>query len=109
MTPTLGCALALLLCALAGPSLAAPNPYATVPADRAARATPADSTDRVFGGEPVPDGLYPFQVALLRASDLDDTAHSQYKAQFCGGTLEGEPEMVAALSRAINAVVRARQ
>jgi len=26
MTPTLGCALALLLCALAGPSLAAPNP-----------------------------------------------------------------------------------
>jgi len=77
MTPTLGCALALLLCALAGPSVAAPNPYATVPADRAARATPADSTDRVFGGEPVPDGLYPFQVALLRASDLDDTAQSQ--------------------------------
>jgi hypothetical protein len=28
--------------------------------------------------------------------------------QFCGGTLEGEPEMVAALSRAINAVVRAK-
>lgn len=26
--------------------------------------------------------------------------------RFCGGTLEGEPEMVAALSRAINAVVR---
>ena len=87
MTPTLGCALALLLCALAGPSVAAPNPYATVPADRAARATPADSTERVFGGEPVPDGLYRFQVALLRASDLDDTAQSQYKAQFCGGTL----------------------
>lgn len=29
--------------------------------------------------------------------------------QFCGGLLEGEPEMIAALSRAINAVVRERK
>jgi hypothetical protein len=28
---------------------------------------------------------------------------------FCGGKLEGDPEMVAALSRAINAVVRGAQ
>jgi hypothetical protein len=28
--------------------------------------------------------------------------------QFCGGKLEGDPEMVAALSRAINAVVQGR-
>lgn len=28
--------------------------------------------------------------------------------QFCGGMLEGEPEMVAALSHAINAVMRSR-
>jgi secreted trypsin-like serine protease len=87
MTPSLGRALALLLCALAGTAAAAPNPYATVPADRAAQLAPGDGVDRVFGGEPVPDGRYPFQVARRRASDLDDTAQSQYKAQFCGGTL----------------------
>lgn len=36
-------------------------------------------------------------------------ANPEFRAQlfrFCGGHLEGEPEMVAALSRAINAVVR---
>lgn len=87
MTPKLGCAAALLLCALAAPVAAAPNPFATVPADRASQAAPGESADRVFGGEPVPDGRYPFQVALLRTSDLDATAESQYKAQFCGGTL----------------------
>lgn len=84
LTPKLGRALALLLCALAGAATAAPNPYATVPAGRAAQAT---TSDRVFGGDEVPDGRYPFQVALLRAADLDDTAESQYKSQFCGGTL----------------------
>jgi len=72
-------------CALAGAATAAPNPYATVPADRAAQL--AKGNDRIFGGEDVPDGRYPFQVALLRAADLDDTAESQYKSQFCGGTL----------------------
>ena len=87
MMPKPGCALALLLCALADPVGAAPNPYATVPADRAAQMATADTTDRVFGGEPVAEGLYPFQVALLRASELDATPQSQYKAQFCGGTL----------------------
>lgn len=29
--------------------------------------------------------------------------------QFCGGMLEGDPEMVAALSKAINAIVRERK
>lgn len=86
MMPKLGCALALLLCAWSAAATAAPNPYATVPADRAAQLAKG-GTDRVFGGQEVPDGRYPFQVALLRASNLDDTAESQYKAQFCGGTL----------------------
>jgi hypothetical protein len=39
-------------------------------------------------------------------------ADPEFRAQFfkfCGGTLEGEPEMVAALTRAINAVVRGGQ
>jgi len=36
-------------------------------------------------------------------------ANPEFRAElfkFCGGHLEGEPEMVAALSRAINAIVR---
>ncbi|MBN9307486.1 MULTISPECIES: trypsin-like serine protease [unclassified Devosia] len=87
-TPRLACALALL-CGVALPACAAPpDPYTVVPADRAARlAAAAGNTDRVFGGEPVPEGRYPFQVALLKASVLDAAPESQYKAQFCGGTL----------------------
>jgi len=87
--PRWGCALALLACAVALPALAAPpDPYTAVPADRAARlAATAAGADRVFGGAPVPEGRYPFQVALLKASDLDADPQSQYKAQFCGGTL----------------------
>ncbi len=79
-------ALALLLigtvtAAVAGP----PNPFQTVPTDRAAQASAG--TDRVFGGQPVADGQFPFQVALLKASDLTSDPKSQYSAQFCGGTL----------------------
>jgi len=36
----------------------------------------------------------------------NDPAFRAEYFRFCGGHLEGEPEMVAALSRAINAIVR---
>ena len=78
--------LALLLIAVATVAVAAPpDPFATVPTDRAGQA--ASGTDRVFGGGPVPDGRYPFQVALLKAAELSSDPESQYSAQFCGGTL----------------------
>ena len=41
-------------------------------------------------------------VSLCRS---DDAFRAQF-FKFCGGHLEGEPEMVAALSKAINAVIR---
>lgn len=81
-------ALAALCCVAASAALAQgmPSPFSTVPNERAAAAA-ASGTDRVFGGEEVPDGLYPFQVALLRTSDLTGDPESQYGSQFCGGTL----------------------
>lgn len=79
-----GLALALLV---AAPSLAAPpDPFAAVPRSRAEIIQPGD-TDRVFGGREVPDGRYPFQVALLKTDSLSDDPESQYSSQFCGGTL----------------------
>jgi len=74
----------LAACATATFAQAMPSPYSTVPADRAQN---GDGEQRVFGGEDVPDGKYPFQVALLRAHDLTDEPKSQYDGQFCGGTL----------------------
>ncbi|MGH9186786.1 MAG: S1 family peptidase [Acidimicrobiales bacterium] len=48
-----------------------------------ADATP--TTPTIIGGEPVPDGKYPFQVALL-----DETlSGDDYDKQFCGGSLIG--------------------
>lgn len=41
-------------------------------------------------------------VSLCRA---DDNFRAQF-FKFCGGQLEGEPEMIAALSKAINAVMQ---
>src|SRR5947209_1916736 len=84
-------AMAALICATATATGAlaqdAPNPFETVPADRSAVAPAADSTDRVFGGTEVKPGQYPFQVALLRTSDLTNDPQSQYGAEFCGGTV----------------------
>jgi secreted trypsin-like serine protease len=79
-------ALAALFCA-AAPALAAPpDPFAAVPKSRTESIVPGD-TDRVFGGREVPDGQYPFQVALLKTDSLSTDPESQYSSQFCGGTL----------------------
>ena len=79
-------ALALAMIAAATATYAAPpSPFATIPADRATQT--AAGTERVFGGQQVPDGQFPFQVALLKAADLSADPKSQYSAQFCGGTL----------------------
>ena len=43
--------------------------------------------DRVLGGYPAEAGQFPFQVSLLVAGSLDDTADSQLNAHFCGGSL----------------------
>jgi secreted trypsin-like serine protease len=91
MTPVLRSLLLAALLAACGTSAFAadaPNPYRTVPPARAAAAAAGgDVIGRVFGGDEVPDDQYPFQVALLKASDLTESAESQYGAQFCGGTL----------------------
>src|SRR5882724_7300132 len=77
--------LAACFAGVAGIALAqAPDPYATVPA---ARAAAASQTARVFGGHEVKDGEYPFQVALLKTDVLTDEPKSQFDAQFCGGAL----------------------
>lgn len=78
---------ALLIASTSVAFAQAPNPFATVPADRAAQAADNAGTDRVFGGREVADGEYPFQVALLKAEDLTADPESQYGSQFCGGTL----------------------
>jgi secreted trypsin-like serine protease len=78
--------LAALLVATAPALAAPPDPFAAVPRSRAESIVPGD-TDRVFGGHEVPDGRYPFQVALLKTDSLSDDPESQYGSQFCGGTL----------------------
>ncbi|TDW20885.1 trypsin [Rhizobium azibense] len=57
-------------------------PYYSVPKARAGK-----ERDRVIGGIPAKKGEWPFQVALMRSEYLDDSAMSQYQAQFCGGSL----------------------
>ncbi len=63
-------------------------PARRVPALRAELAARAAAErPRVFGGEPAGPGQYPFQVALLFADYLTDSAASNRDAQFCGGSL----------------------
>ena len=64
------------------------SPIARVPAARAkwAQENP-DGGNRVFGGQEADKGEWPFQVALLTSSNLDDSPASQANAQFCGGSL----------------------
>ena len=61
------------------------SPMSRVPALREELET--DDDDRVFGGKEADKGAWPFQVALLTANMLDDSAESQPNAQFCGGSL----------------------
>lgn len=61
------------------------SPIARVPAARARAKAQGD--DRVFGGREAAKDAYPFQVALLASNALDESAQSQFDAQFCGGSL----------------------
>ena len=64
------------------------SPMSRVTAARAEQAKADDgSGDRVFGGNEAEPGEWPFQVALLSSSMLDESAGSQANAQFCGGSL----------------------
>jgi secreted trypsin-like serine protease len=64
------------------------SPMSRVTAARAEAAKSDDgSNDRVFGGNEADPGEWPFQVALLSSSMLDDSVASQANAQFCGGSL----------------------
>ncbi len=64
------------------------SPMSRVTAARAEQAkVDGDSGDRVFGGNEADPGEWPFQVALLSSSMLDDSPISQANAQFCGGSL----------------------
>ena len=64
------------------------RPMHRVPAIRAAMAAARGDEDmRVFGGQTAAPGAWPFQVGLMFSEVLDDTAESQYFAQFCGGSL----------------------
>ncbi len=62
------------------------SPMSRVPALRARQAA-SDEGNRVFGGTEASEGAWPFQVALLTTSLLDDDPMSQGNAQFCGGSL----------------------
>lgn len=53
----------------------------------AARKDGSMSSDRVFGGTEAKPGEFPYQVALLDTTRLDDNPDSQFYAQFCGGSL----------------------
>ncbi|MEQ1899453.1 MAG: serine protease [Devosia sp.] len=72
--------------AYAGEHLSPVTAFHHVPDARAAQRA-AGEAGRVFGGREVAEGQYPFQVALLRTEGLTDDPESQYKSQFCGGTL----------------------
>lgn len=89
-----GLAAMAVIFAAAAPALAADqasrpetSPKSRVAAARAEAAKAPKEGERVFGGSEVKKGAWPFQVALLSAGDLDDSADSQVNAQFCGGTL----------------------
>ncbi len=89
MIPTIrpfALAAALAVLATGAFAQAMPSPYSLVPKERAEQAK-SEGTDRVFGGHDAAAGEFPFQVALLRTSDLTDDPQSQYDSQFCGGTL----------------------
>lgn len=62
------------------------NPMRRVTAARAEKAKDG-AGDRVFGGNEAEKDEFPFQVALLSAKMLDESASSQPNAQFCGGSL----------------------
>ncbi|MBL8576813.1 MAG: serine protease [Mesorhizobium sp.] len=64
------------------------SPMSRVTAARVEQAkVDGDSGDRVFGGNEADPGEWPFQVALLSSSMLDNSPISQANAQFCGGSL----------------------
>ncbi len=64
------------------------SPLSRVTAARSEKAKETgESGDRVFGGNEASPGEWPFQVALLASSMLDDNPLSQANAQFCGGSL----------------------
>ncbi len=58
--------------------------------ERSAKAQ--DFEAQVVGGEPVPDGKYPFMAALLNTSFGNKPSHQQ----FCGGTLIDEDSVLTA-------------
>lgn len=85
----LAIALAATVPAIAADSAPRPetSPKSRVAAARAEAAKAPKEGERVFGGSEAKKGAWPFQVALLSAGDLDDSADSQVNAQFCGGSL----------------------
>jgi secreted trypsin-like serine protease len=62
------------------------SPWARVPQGRIAQSESGED-GRVFGGREAAKGAWPFQVALLKSSVLDESPTSQINAQYCGGSL----------------------
>lgn len=83
ITATLVAALAGAMIVVPGtPALAADGPLPISTGPGGAERVPGMST-RIIGGQPVPDGKYPFQAALL-AEPFGD---NDFERQYCGGSL----------------------
>lgn len=84
------------------PTFTLPTQVVLSPITTVTEARAAKGKSRVIGGDPAAPGAWPFQVALLKSVDLNETKDSQFQAQFCGGTLIAPQWVLTAAHCVIN-------